>query len=187
MPACRVLAYRSVTRGVSVCIMPCAADTFARARARALLPQGRHHLRSLLTRGQFLRGLLCTTVEAFDADVQVPAMGLASTSEYYESSSSRPLVPQIDVPTLVINAYDDPMVPPSAIPFGPLAANPNISTIFSTHGGHIGWHSGWTPLGRQWTDGVCVKFLLRQHERSSRPRMANEQVHAAERTLRSRL
>ena len=64
-------------------------------------------------------------------------------------ASARPLLAGIAVPTLVLNARDDPFVPEAALPRG--ASLPAaVVTEFPAHGGHVAFVSGQFPGRLDW-------------------------------------
>lgn len=64
--------------------------------------------------------------------------------DYYEMNSSASVLHQINVPTLVLNALDDPLVHSSLIRYSRHAAsiNSNIFSLTTEQGGHSGWLTG---------------------------------------------
>lgn len=81
----------------------------------------------------------------FDSKVTAPLHGFADAKDYYQRTSSRQFLRNIDVPTLVIHAADDPLMTPEVI-----AAieelSPNLTLELSDRGGHVGFISGKNPL-----------------------------------------
>lgn len=76
--------------------------------------------------------------EAFDDRLTAPLHGFASARDYYARCSSRPFLAHIRRPTLVIQAIDDPFMPPSVIPGADeLAASVWLER--SATGGHVGF------------------------------------------------
>ncbi|KAK3261300.1 hypothetical protein CYMTET_29786 [Cymbomonas tetramitiformis] len=125
---------------------------------KKILWQGRHQLP--ISREQFWRGMLSMSVRNFDTHVQVPSMGLETADEYYSICSSRQFAVSIDVPTLVVNAKDDPLVPIYAVPVDQLRKNPHVTLLVTERGGHIGWHTGYSGISQHsWTDSMAVKFF----------------------------
>jgi len=51
----------------------------------------------------------------------------------------------IKIPTLLINARDDPIVSRKCIPFAELKQNPNIILAETCKGGHVCWFTGLKP------------------------------------------
>ena len=78
------------------------------------------------------------TIRAFDNTFTAPDGGFADAEEYYFKSSSISILDQIDVPTLIIAAKDDPLVPFSIFS-SPKLNNPSIRLLTPDHGGHSGF------------------------------------------------
>jgi len=84
--------------------------------------------------------------------------GYADSADYYKSNDPLPVLGQISVPTLVVNAEDDPVVGISTLARDELSKNSRIYTVVTKRGGHIGWGSG--GLGASaWTDDMAVDFF----------------------------
>lgn len=77
----------------------------------------------------------------FDNVVTAPLHGFRDTDDYWSKASSWPLLGAIRVPTLVLNARNDPFLPQQALA---KAANASASVLleFPQHGGHVGFPGG---------------------------------------------
>ncbi|KPK39088.1 MAG: alpha/beta hydrolase [Gammaproteobacteria bacterium SG8_47] len=95
------------------------------------------------------RALKATTIWEFDDLVTAPLHGFADAADYYARSSSTACLSDIQVPTLILHACDDPFLPPHAIPAAKALA-PAITMEISQHGGHVGFVSGWRPWRPQY-------------------------------------
>lgn len=84
------------------------------------------------------------TFRAFDDRVTAPLHGFAGVDDYYERCSSAGFLARITVPTLIVQAEDDPFLPPAALPD---AADLSPATVLelSRHGGHVGFVGGTLP------------------------------------------
>ncbi len=95
----------------------------------------------------------------FDDRVTAPLHGFSDAAEYYHRSSSRQFLKAIAVPTLILQARDDPFMTPAVIPgAGELA--PPVSLEVSDRGGHVGFVAGaapWRP--RYWLEERIPVFL----------------------------
>ena len=83
------------------------------------------------------------TITEFDDLITAKHNGWRDAAEYYAVNSSAQFLPQITVPTLVIHAMDDPMVPASsyrAIDWTALEASTPVRRLITAHGGHVGFH-----------------------------------------------
>ena len=85
------------------------------------------------------------TVREFDDAFTAPHHGFRDAADYYHRASSLRVVDRIAAPTLVISAEDDPFVPPEQFRDPAAAANPNVTTAITRHGGHCGYYADPTP------------------------------------------
>jgi len=77
----------------------------------------------------------------FDGQVTAPLHGYADADDYYRRASSRYFLPAIKVPTLLIQAADDPFVFRHSLPeLSELAASTQLE--LHPHGGHVGFIDG---------------------------------------------
>lgn len=87
----------------------------------------------------------------FDDQFTAQAWGYSGALEYYHDASSSPWLSKIQVPTLIIAAQDDPVVPFSM--FGETELSNKIELVAPTHGGHLGFIAGKTKdPDRHWMD-----------------------------------
>jgi len=93
----------------------------------------------------------------FDDTVTAPLHGFAGAEDYWARSSSGPYLARIRVPTLVLNARNDPFLPAAALDTAAasLRAIPSPVTIdFPRTGGHAGF-----PGRRRWLARRVLAFL----------------------------
>ena len=100
----------------------------------------------------------CTTLYQFDNLVTAPLHGFSNTDEYWTLSSSKPWLKHIQVPTLVINARNDPFMPSS---FLPVQTDVSCSVLleFPAEGGHVGFLSSPFPGNLTWLPQRIVRFF----------------------------
>lgn len=67
--------------------------------------------------------------------------GFIDARDYYKKASSKPFLPQIKKPTLLINAQDDPFLSSSCFPRQEAQNNPNFHLMCPSYGGHVGFIS----------------------------------------------
>ena len=79
------------------------------------------------------------TFPEFDDRFTAPIHGFKSAEDYYESCSSRQYLSQIRIPTLLVNAQNDPFLSPECFPVPEAEANPNFYLEMPRHGGHVGF------------------------------------------------
>ncbi|MDA1010464.1 MAG: alpha/beta fold hydrolase [Chloroflexi bacterium] len=79
------------------------------------------------------------TIRRFDHHFTVPAAGYDSVDDYYRAASPRPLLDQLRVPTLMLTAADDPIVPAPMIAAHHRAAAGRVRALIADRGGHVGY------------------------------------------------
>jgi predicted alpha/beta-fold hydrolase len=81
------------------------------------------------------------TMWEFDDCVTSPLHGFAGTSDYWTRASSKPWLASVRMPTLVINARNDPFVPRASLPSRD-EVSPDVVLEQPAHGGHVGFMTG---------------------------------------------
>jgi predicted alpha/beta-fold hydrolase len=99
----------------------------------------------------------CKTVYEFDDRITAPFFGFGTADNYYSTQSSDQYLEKIRVPTLLIQAKDDPLIPFEIFDHPAIRQNPYIKLIAVEHGGHLGFVSRKTP--RFWVDRVVLRWL----------------------------
>lgn len=95
----------------------------------------------------------------FDEQVTAPLHGFAGAADYYARTSCRPWLGRIRVPTLIVNARDDPFVPADTLP-GPEELGAAVRLELARAGGHVGFLGrGPGLLPRFWLDSRLAEFL----------------------------
>ena len=75
----------------------------------------------------------------FDERYTAPLHGFRDAEDYWARSSARPLLPRIAVPTLLLNARNDPLLAPPAFPWAEAEASPHFFFEAPASGGHVGF------------------------------------------------
>lgn len=91
----------------------------------------------------------------FDRNVTAPRNDYASPEAFHAANSARHFVAGIRVPTLVIAAQDDPIIPFSTYRAVEWSKLPSIIPAFTPGGGHVGHHG----RGGIWYVDAVEKFL----------------------------
>jgi predicted alpha/beta-fold hydrolase len=78
------------------------------------------------------------TLRAFDDAFTAPLHGFAGVDDYWHRAAAKPVLANIRVPALVLNALNDPFVPGSSLP-GVNAVGPYVRLWQPAHGGHVGF------------------------------------------------
>jgi predicted alpha/beta-fold hydrolase len=77
----------------------------------------------------------------FDDQVTAPLNGFKDVNDYYTRSSARQYLKQIQKPTLMIHALDDPFMPADVVP-DESELSTAVQLEISQHGGHVGFVAG---------------------------------------------
>jgi predicted alpha/beta-fold hydrolase len=99
-----------------------------------------------------------STLRQFDDVVTAPLHGFAGADDYYRRASAKPLLRAIAVPTLILNARDDPFLPEAALPTEREVASV-VKLEFPSRGGHVGFVSGSFPGHVEWLPQRLLHFL----------------------------
>jgi len=75
---------------------------------------------------------------AFDNVVTAPLHGFRDTDDYWARAASKPVLSSVAVPTLVLNARNDPFLPARHLP-GPGEVSTNVWLEQPENGGHVGF------------------------------------------------
>ena len=95
---------------------------------------------------------------AFDDVVTSRLHGFADTADYWTRASSKPWLASIGVPTLVLNARNDPFVPGDSLP-GPGDVSGDVVLEQPAEGGHVGFLTGPVPGRLDWLPRRLIAFL----------------------------
>ncbi len=113
----------------------------AKARRKALVYPGRFELKAVMR---------ARTLRQFDAAFTCPISGFRSVEDYYEQASCGPHLNRIRVPTFILNALDDPLIPEHGAPRTLAEGSPAIRYVQTEHGGHVAFvHRDKDWLGTQ--------------------------------------
>lgn len=102
------------------------------------------------------------SVREFDDAITAKFCGFRDADDYYARSSALGLLAEIRLPTLILVAQDDPMIPFCSFDAAKLAANPHIALETPRYGGHCGFIASKRVGERFWAEGRIVEFC-RQH------------------------
>lgn len=100
------------------------------------------------------------TVWQFDDAFTAPLFGFGTAANYYATQSAGQFLHLIRIPTLVITAQDDPLVPFSMYRDPVFDTNPALTLLAPAHGGHVGFLSRSKP--RFWVDEAALRWIQLQ-------------------------
>jgi len=96
--------------------------------------------------------------KAFDDRYTAPIHGFKNACDYWEKCSSKPFIPDITVPTLIINAVNDPFLPDACFPVKEAGSNKHVTLSMPESGGHVGFVS-FNRENLYWSEQQAVTFL----------------------------
>lgn len=99
-----------------------------------------------------------TTLRQFDDVFTSRLHGFRDARDYYTRASARPVLPGIAVPTLILNARDDPFMPEGALPTEREVASV-VKLEFPSHGGHVGFVTAPFPGRIEWLAQRLLHFF----------------------------
>ena len=84
------------------------------------------------------------TLYEFDNVFTAPLHGFKNTADYWHRASAKPHLARLRVPALLLNAQNDPFIPPASLP-QPKATGHHVTLWQPRHGGHVGFAQGPWP------------------------------------------
>ncbi|MDM0010873.1 alpha/beta hydrolase [Variovorax sp. J22P168] len=88
--------------------------------------------------------LAARDLHAFDNVFTAPLHGFRDTDDYWSRGSAKPHLHRIRIPSLVVNAANDPFVPASSLP-RQADVGDHVTLWQPAHGGHVGFPLGAPP------------------------------------------
>ncbi|QJW90953.1 alpha/beta hydrolase [Spirosoma taeanense] len=123
--------------------------------------------RKVLQKAEVMPGVFPTaqvrkarSVREFDNLFTAPMNGFRDVTDYYTRSSSLQFIPKITVPTLIVNARNDPFLSPECFPTDLARELPNVWMEFPEQGGHCGFPpKEGTINSTYWSEERAAVFL----------------------------
>lgn len=113
------------------------------------------------------RMLASRTFHDFDDAVTAPMHGFRSCHDYWSRSSSKQLLGSIRVPTLVLNALNDPFLPATALATR-AQVSPRVRLEYPAQGGHVGFLAGPFPGNMRWLPRRLFAFFAEHSGKAPR-------------------
>lgn len=95
------------------------------------------------------------TLWDFDERVTAPLHGFGDAADYYTRCSCINYLARISKPTLLVQSFDDPIIPPRALP-GAHHMSSEVQIDLSESGGHVGFASAHDPF---WLEHRILRFI----------------------------
>lgn len=97
----------------------------------------------------------------FDNRYTAPLHGYANALDFYEKASVGPLLHQINIPSLIVQAVNDPFLLPNCMPIETAAQHPQLFLEMPAIGGHCGF----MVKGQlhTWAENRAIEFALQNN------------------------
>lgn len=101
------------------------------------------------------------TLVDFDNRYTAPLHGFRDALDYYHRCSAIYYLKGISIPTLIVNAQNDPFLSDTCYPVGITKENPMVHFEAPSHGGHVGF-AQFNKNGLYWSEERALAFLKSQ-------------------------
>jgi uncharacterized protein len=98
------------------------------------------------------------TLKDFDDTYTAPIFGFKNAEDYWTRASSKPFLPNISIPTLIVNAADDPFLAEPCFPREEASRSKTLVLEIPDHGGHVGFVA-FNNQDQYWSERRAVSFL----------------------------
>ena len=96
----------------------------------------------------------------FDDKIVARYCGFRDADDYYYRAASARVVDRIAVPTLILQALDDPFIRLLPETRAALMANQNVTLVETSHGGHCAYLSCDPGDEIHWAEATVIRYLL---------------------------
>jgi len=103
------------------------------------------------------------SLRQFDERFTAPINGFADAEDYYTQSSSKQFLTEIRIPTLLVNAANDPFLPSACYPTAEAEASSNLMLEMPQYGGHVGFVLN-GPENMYWSEKRTREFLMQRFD-----------------------
>jgi predicted alpha/beta-fold hydrolase len=97
------------------------------------------------------------SIRDYDDAIIAPYGGYQGAADYYARASAGPHLRFLDLPTLILAAQDDPMIPAESV--RRWASSPAVRLEMPSTGGHVGFVGRTTAPGRFWAAERALAFI----------------------------
>jgi predicted alpha/beta-fold hydrolase len=100
------------------------------------------------------------SIREFDDLYTAPFHGFRDAADYYARCSAGRYVDAVEIPALLIQSRDDPLVPIGSLPAEAIRANRRLELRLTDRGGHVGFvHRRATPGANGWLEAGVAEYL----------------------------
>jgi predicted alpha/beta-fold hydrolase len=98
------------------------------------------------------------TFKEFDERYTAPLHGFRDAEDYWQQCSCKPYLKDVQIPTLLVNARNDPFLADPCYPVEEARQNPNLHLEMPLSGDHVGFVR-FNHDGEYWSETRAVAFL----------------------------
>jgi predicted alpha/beta-fold hydrolase len=98
------------------------------------------------------------TIHDIDNAVTSVLYGAKDATDYYQQNASKPYLKNITLPTLIINAKNDPFMPASFLPTS-AEVSESVTLGYEQEGGHVGFYTAGVSNQNGWLPTRIIEFL----------------------------
>ncbi|MBE0483238.1 MAG: alpha/beta fold hydrolase [Bacterioplanes sp.] len=98
------------------------------------------------------------TFREFDDRYTAPLHGFRDAHDYWQQASAGQYLHELAIPTLIVNALDDPFLAPSCYPQEQARVSSRLWLEMPKHGGHVGFVTR-SGDGHYWSERRALAFL----------------------------
>lgn len=102
--------------------------------------------------------LSARNLQEFDDAYTAPVHGFRDAADYWQRASAKHWLSQIELPTLMLNARNDPFLPAAALP-ARRDVSPTVLLEQPDEGGHVGFVTGPFPGRLDWLPQRILRFF----------------------------
>ena len=103
------------------------------------------------------------TIREFDTYVTATLHGFEDADDYWAKNASKPWLPYIKIPTLILNAKNDPFIPAESLP-NQSSVSDTVRLEITEEGGHVGFVSAPFPGNNDWLPEHLINYFQQYHE-----------------------
>lgn len=119
-------------------------QVYARMFLRSMIPKGLAKLAQFPGLFDRERLVAARDLHTFDDVFTAPLHGFRDADDYWRRASAKPVLGEVRVPALVINARNDPFIPAESLPL-PAEVSAHVTLWQPEQGGHVGFAQGGFP------------------------------------------
>lgn len=101
----------------------------------------------------------------YDEKFTAPLNGFKDAIDYWTQSSCASVLHQIKIPSLIVNALDDPFLGADCYPVEAAQDNPSLFLEMPQHGGHVGFTTC-NAQNNYWQENRILEFLSLKNNKS---------------------